>query len=92
MLFILFMSGLVGIIEKSGGLLGITEALRGFVKTPRSAQLAAFGAGCVIFFDDYSNCLIAGNSMRPLADLAGLSREKLGTFVTPAASHGVHSI
>ena len=70
MLFILFMSGLVGIIEKSGGLLGITEALRGFVKTPRTAQLASFAAGCVIFFDDYSNCLIAGNSMRPLSDVS----------------------
>ncbi|KAL7518451.1 hypothetical protein ACHAWX_003274, partial [Stephanocyclus meneghinianus] len=86
MLFILFMSGLVGIIEKSGGLLGITEALRGFVKTPRSAQLAAFAAGCLIFFDDYSNCLIAGNSMRPLSDLAGVSREKLAFIVDATAA------
>ena len=72
------MSGLVGIIEKSGGLLGITEALRGFVKTPRTAQLASFTAGCVIFFDDYSNCLIAGNSMRPLSDV---SRSYFALFV-----------
>ncbi|KAL3797966.1 hypothetical protein HJC23_013204 [Cyclotella cryptica] len=91
MLFILFMSGLVGIIEKSGGLLGITEALRGFVKTPRSAQLAAFAAGCLIFFDDYSNCLIAGNSMRPLSDLAGVSREKLA-FIVDATAAPIASI
>lgn len=56
MLFILFMSGLVGIIEKSGGLLGITEALRGFVKTPRSAQLASFAAGCVS--ESFCTCLV----------------------------------
>lgn len=91
MLFILFMSGLVGIIEKSGGLLGITEALRRFVKTSRSAQLAAFAAGCLIFFDDYSNCLIAGNSMRPLCDLAGVSREKLA-FIVDATAAPIASI
>jgi Na+/H+ antiporter NhaC len=56
-LFILFMAGLVGLMEKSGGLLGITEALKGFVKTTRSAQTASFAAGCLIFFDDYANCL-----------------------------------
>ena len=52
-LFILFMAGLVGLIEKAGGLLGITAALRGYVKSSRSAQAASFGAGCIIFFDDY---------------------------------------
>lgn len=91
MLFILFMSGLVGIIEKSGGLLGITEAFRGFVKTPKSAQLVSLIAGCLIFFDDYSNCLIAGNSMRPLADLAGVSREKLA-FIVDATAAPIASI
>ena len=91
MLFILFMSGLVGIIEKSGGLLGITEAFRGFVKTPKSAQLVSFTAGCLIFFDDYSNCLIAGNSMRPLSDLAGVSREKLA-FIVDATAAPIASI
>ena len=33
-LFILFMAGLVGLIEKSGGLAGVTIALRRYVKTP----------------------------------------------------------
>lgn len=59
-LFILFMAGLVGLIEKAGGLLGITAALRGYVKSSRSAQAASFGAGIVIFFDDYgaNECMI----------------------------------
>lgn len=39
-LFILFMAGLVGLIEKSGGLKGITESLKKYVKTSRSAQAA----------------------------------------------------
>ena len=51
-LFILFMAGLVGLMEKSGGLLGVTEALKVFVKTRRSAQASCFTAGVLIFFDD----------------------------------------
>ena len=74
------MAGLVGLIEKSGGLLGITESLKSYVKSARSAQGATFLAGVIVFFDDYANCLVAGSSMRPLADACGLSREKLGKF------------
>lgn len=44
-LFILFMAGLVGLIEKSGGLKGITLALQRYVKTAKTAQGAAFFAG-----------------------------------------------
>jgi Na+/H+ antiporter NhaC len=80
-LFILFMAGLVGIIEKSGGLSGITVALQRFVKSTRTAQGTSFFAGLIIFFDDYSNTLVAGSSMRPLTDACVVSREKLAFIV-----------
>ena len=85
------MAGLVGLMERSGGLLGITEALKGHVKTARASQTASFAAGCLIFFDDYANCLVAGYSMRPLADACGLSREKLG-FIVDATAAPIASI
>ena len=78
-------------MEKSGGLLGITEALKGYVKTSRAAQSASFLAGCIIFFDDYANCLVAGYSMRPLADACGMSREKLA-FIVDATAAPIASI
>lgn len=90
-LFILFMAGLVGLMEKSGGLHGVTEALKGFVKTIRSSQAAVFAAGCLIFFDDYANCLVAGYSMRSLTDACGLSREKLA-FIVDATAAPIASI
>lgn len=90
-LFILFMAGLVGLIEKSGGLKGITHALRGFVKTSRSAQSASFFAGLIIFFDDYANTLVAGASMRPLTDACIVSREKLA-FIVDATAAPIASI
>ncbi len=80
-LFILFMAGLVGIIEKSGGLSGITVTLQRFVKSTCSAQAASFCAGLIIFFDDYSNTLVAGALMRPLTDASVVSREKLAFIV-----------
>ena len=46
------MAGLVGLIEKSGGLKGITESLKKYVKTSRSAQAASLFSGVIIFFDD----------------------------------------
>jgi len=85
-LFILFMAGLVGLLEKSGGLAGITHALRNYVKTARSAQGASFIAGIIIFFDDYANTLVAGNSMKPLTDACTVSREKLAYIVDATAA------
>lgn len=90
-LFILFMAGLVGLMEKSGGLSGITHALRNYVKTSRSAQGASFIAGIIIFFDDYANTLVAGASMRPLTDACIVSREKLA-FIVDATAAPIASI
>jgi Na+/H+ antiporter NhaC len=89
--FILFMAGLVGLIEKAGGLDGITIALQKFVKTTRTAQGTTFFAGLLIFFDDYSNTLVAGASMRPLTDVSIVSREKLA-FIVDATSAPIASI
>jgi len=47
--------------------------------------------GLVIFFDDYSNVLLAGETMRPLLDILSVSREKL-SFIVDATSAPVASI
>lgn len=90
-LFALFMAGLVGLIEKSGGLSGITHVMQSFVTTSRSAQGASFLAGIIIFFDDYTTCLVAGASMRPLTDVCVVSREKLA-FIVDATAAPIASI
>jgi len=50
-LFTLFLSGLVGMLEKSGGMSGFTRDVQKFAKTPRSGQFACFGIGIFVFFD-----------------------------------------
>lgn len=47
--------------------------------------------GLVIFFDDYANCLLVGNTVRPLTDNARVSREKL-SFLVDATAAPVASI
>lgn len=42
--------------------------------------------GILIFFDDYANTLIVGNTMRPLTDRLRISREKLAYLVDSTAA------
>jgi Na+/H+ antiporter NhaC len=90
-LFTIFLSGTVGMMQKSGGMLGFTRDIAKFATTPRTGQVACFCVGCIIFFDDYASVLLAGETMRPLADLLSVSREKL-SFVVDATSAPIASI
>ncbi|GBG33712.1 Hypothetical Protein FCC1311_099352 [Hondaea fermentalgiana] len=91
MLFTLFLSGLVGMMEKSGGVFGLTKALIRYAKDSRAAQLLGVLAGCLIFFDDYANALVVGSTMRPIMDDLLVSREKLA-FVVDATSAPIAAI
>ena len=84
-------SGLVGIMEQSGGMLGFTKAIAKHATTARSGQMCAFFVGCFVFFDDYANVLLAGETMRPLLDSLFVSRQKLA-FIVDATAAPVASI
>jgi Na+/H+ antiporter NhaC len=90
-LFTTFLSGSVGMMQKSGGMLGFTSNVAKIATTPRLGQCACFIVGVMIFFDDYSSVLLAGETMRPLMDLLSVSREKL-SFVVDATSAPIASI
>ena len=49
-------------------------------------MLASACAGVVIFFDDYANCLLVGNTVRPFTDARRVSREKLSFLVDATAA------
>jgi len=84
--FSILLGGMVGVISKSGGSMGIVEAVRPFARTARRGQIATWLAGMGIFFDDYANTLIVGNTMRPLTDKLRISREKLAYLVDATAA------
>jgi Na+/H+ antiporter NhaC len=81
MVFTVLIGGLVGIIARNGGTLGIVDAVTRFTTSRRRGQAVTGGLGLVIFFDDYANTLVVGNSMRPVTDRLRISREKLAYIV-----------
>jgi Na+/H+ antiporter NhaC len=85
-MFTLLLGGMVGVMSRSGGTLGIVEALRPYATSRRRGQFLTWLAGLVIFFDDYSNTLIVGNTFRPVTDRLRISREKLAYIVDSTAA------
>lgn len=86
LLFSLMIGGMVGIISRNGGTQGIVNKVVGFASTPQKGQLTTGSLGLAIFFDDYANTLVVGNTMRPLTDRLRISREKLAYIVDSTAA------
>ncbi len=86
LIFCLSIGGLIGIIDKNGGTQGIAGLLVKRAMTVKSALFTTWLLGVAIFFDDYANSLIVGNSMRSITDRLGVSREKLAYIVDSTAA------
>ena len=82
----LTLGGLIGIVSKSGGIKAIADWLAEKACTARSGQLATLAMGFIIFFDDYANTLLVGNTMRPITDKLKISREKLSYICDSTAA------
>jgi hypothetical protein len=85
-IFSLLIGGMVGIIGRNGGTHGIVDRLTPYATTPRRGLMATYIQGLAIFFDDYANTLIVGNTMRPVTDRLRISREKLAYIVDSTAA------
>ncbi|MGB3633452.1 MAG: Na+/H+ antiporter NhaC family protein [Rubrobacteraceae bacterium] len=79
--FTLMIGGMVGIISRNGGMKGIVNRIVGFASTPQRGQTTTGLLGLAIFFDDYANTLVVGNTMRSVTDRLKVSREKLAYIV-----------
>lgn len=93
LVFTLVVAFAVGVISRNGGTAGMVRLLARETASPRRTGLTAWFSGLVLFFDDYSNCMIIGPTMRPLFDRVKLSRAKLAyvidTTAAPVASLAV---
>ncbi|UCD39142.1 MAG: Na+/H+ antiporter NhaC family protein [Fidelibacterota bacterium] len=85
-LFTMTLGGMVGIISRSGGTHGIVQAMARRAQNRKTGQVATWLMGMLIFFDDYSNTLLVGNTMRPFTDKLKISREKLSYLVDSTAA------
>jgi Na+/H+ antiporter NhaC len=85
-LFSLMIGGTVGIISRNGGMQGIVNHIVSWASDARRACLATATMGLAIFFDDYANTLVVGNTMRPVTDSMKVSRAKLAYIVDSTAA------
>jgi len=85
-LFSMIIAATVSVITKNGGMKGVVNQLSRFVTGPRSASFITWLLGIMIFFDDYANTLVVGNTMRPLTDKMKVSREKLAYLIDSTAA------
>lgn len=85
-IFSLMIGGMVAVISRNGGMQGVVNLLTRFATTRRSTQLVTWFLGIAIFFDDYANTLIVGNTMRAPNDKFKVSREKLAYLVDSTAA------
>ena len=84
--FSLLLGGMVGMISKNGGTMGVVHAVAPLARNRRRGKIATMLAGLAIFFDDYANTLVVGNTMRPITDKLKVSREKLAYLVDSTAA------
>ena len=85
-LFSMLIGALVGVISRNGGMQGVVNGVAKYANNAKSGQLATWFLGVAIFFDDYANTLIVGNTMRPVTDRLRISREKLSYLVDSTAA------
>ncbi len=85
-IFTLLLGAMVGVMSRSGGIKGIVEFFSKKARSPYTSQFYTWLMGVFIFFDDYTNTLIVGNTMRPIMDRWKVSREKLAYIVDSTAA------
>ncbi len=84
--FSMMIGAMVTLISYNGGMKGVVNILSRYAKSPTSGQFVTWLMGLAIFFDDYANTLVVGNTMRPVTDRLKVSREKLSYIVDSTAA------
>ena len=86
LVFLVFLGIMVALMNKAGGSAAFGEWASNHIKTRVGAQLATVLLGCLIFIDDYFNCLTVGSVMRPVTDRHQVSRAKLAYLIDATAA------
>ncbi|MCR5748027.1 MAG: Na+/H+ antiporter NhaC family protein [Lachnospiraceae bacterium] len=85
-IFLVFLGIIVSMMNKAGGSAAFGNWAASHIKTRIGAQLATVLLGCLIFIDDYFNCLTVGSVMRPVTDRHMVSRAKLAYLIDATAA------
>ena len=86
LIFLVVLGAMVCLMNAAGGSLAFGTWASKKIKSRVSAQLATILLGCLIFVDDYFNCLTVGSVMRPVTDKFNVSRAKLAYIIDSTAA------
>ncbi len=84
--FLVILGIFVVLMQKSGGAKAYGEWASTKIKSKRGAIGATAALGCLIFVDDYFNCLTVGSVMRPVTDKFKVSHSKLAWIIDSTAA------
>jgi len=86
LVFLVVLGIFVVLMQKSGGAKSYGEWAQQRIRNKRGALIATAGLGCLIFVDDYFNCLTVGSVMRPVTDKFKVSHSKLAWIIDSTAA------
>ncbi len=86
LIFLVILGMVVALMNKTGGSDAFGKWASKRIKTRVGAQLMSILLGCLIFIDDYFNCLTVGSVMRPVTDKHQVSRAKLAYLIDATAA------
>ena len=86
LVFLVILGAMVCLMNKAGGSAAFGRWAQQHIKSRVGAQIATIILGCLIFIDDYFNCLTVGSVMRPVTDKHRVSRAKLAYLIDATAA------
>lgn len=86
LVFLVILGTMVQMMNRAGGSAAFGAWASNHIKGRIGAQLSTMLLGCLIFIDDYFNCLTVGSVMRPVTDKHKISRAKLAYLIDSTAA------
>ena len=86
LVFLVILGTMVQLMNRTGGSAAFGAWASNRIKSREGAQLSTMLLGCLIFIDDYFNCLTVGSVMRPVTDKHKISRSKLAYLIDSTAA------
>ena len=86
LIFLVILGAMVCLMNRAGRSAAFGRWAQTHIKSRVGAQLATIILGCLIFIDDYFNCLTVGSVMRPVTDKHRISRAKLSYLIDATAA------
>lgn len=86
LVFLVVLGIFVILMQKSGGAAAYGAWAQRKIKSQRGALCATALLGCLVFVDDYFNCLTVGSVMRPVTDKFKVSHSKLAWIIDSTAA------